>query len=112
MTAWSDVQNLVANAVVLSHPKDEDGVLMLLDASDNNWGSSHTQIPTAELRGGVEVGKMSDEPLVFQSDTFHGSQQRWTTVDKERFAIVSTFRRLEYLLWRGVRIYTDHRNSA
>ena len=31
---------------------------------------------------------------------------------KGMLGIVSTFRRLEYLLWGGVRIYTDHRNLA
>ena len=46
-----------------------------------------------------------------------GSQLRWATVDKEGFAvvnkgfaIVNTFRRLEYLLWGGVHIFTDNRN--
>ena len=34
------------------------------------------------------------------------------TVEKEGFAIVSTFRHLEYLLWVGVLIFTDHRNLA
>ena len=37
---------------------------------------------------------------------------RWATIDKERFAIVSTFRRLEHFLWNGVHIFTDHRNLA
>ena len=55
---------------------------------------------------------MSHEPIGILSGTFRGSQQRWTTVDKEGFTIVSTFRRLEYLLWGGVRIYTDHRSLA
>ena len=31
-------------------------------------------------------------------------------MDKEGFAVVSTFKRLEYLLWNGVHVYTDHRN--
>ena len=31
-------------------------------------------------------------------------------MDKEGFAILSTIRRLEYLLWGGVSNYTDHRN--
>ena len=48
----------------------------------------------------------------FLSGTFKGSQQRWATVDKKGFAMVSTFMRLEYLLWNGVHIYTDHRNLA
>ena len=55
---------------------------------------------------------MTHEPLGFLSGTFRGAQQRWATVDKEGFAIVSTFKRLEYLLWNGVQIYTDHRNLA
>ena len=33
-------------------------------------------------------------------------------MDKEGLAIVSTFSRLEYLLWGGVFIYADHRNLA
>ena len=31
-------------------------------------------------------------------------------MDKEGFAMVSNFKRLEYLLWNDVHIYTDHRN--
>ena len=41
------------------------------------------QVTTAEHAGGVEVGKMSHQPLGFLSENFCGSQQRWTTVDKE-----------------------------
>ena len=48
--------------------------------------------------------------MAFLSGSFKGSQLRWATVDKERFATVNTFRRLEYLLWGGVHIFTDHRN--
>ena len=33
-------------------------------------------------------------------------------MDKEGFAIVSTFKRLPYLRWGGVTIYCDHRNLA
>ena len=55
---------------------------------------------------------MAHEPMGFLSGTFNGAQQRWATVDKEGYAIVSTFKRLEYLLWDGVHIFTDHRNLA
>ena len=37
---------------------------------------------------------------------------RWATIDKEGFAIVSTFRRREHFLWNGVHIFTDDRNLA
>ena len=33
-------------------------------------------------------------------------------MDKEGFAVVNAFKRLEYLLWNGVHIYTDHRNLS
>ena len=58
------------------------------------------------------VEDMTHEPLAFLSGSFKGSQLRWATIDKEGFAIVSTFRRLEHLLWNGVHIFTDHRNLA
>ena len=98
--------------MALSHPKSGYEVLMFPDAYDDHWLTFLKQVPTAELEGGVEVKKMSHEPLGFLSDTFRDSQQRWVTVDKEGFTIVSTFRRLEYFLWGGVLIYTDHRNLA
>ena len=100
----------MVNAVALSHPKDGYEVPMFPDASENHSGCFLTQVSTAELEGGVEVQKMRRKPLGFLSGTFRGSQQRWATVGKEGFTIVSTFRRLEYLLWGRVRIYTDQRN--
>ena len=53
-----------------------------------NWFSVET----------YSYGDRSLEPLAFLSGSFKGSQLRWATVDKEGFAIVNTFRRLEYLL--------------
>ena len=110
--AWEAAQYLVAHAVALSHPKPGWAVVMFPDASDEHWGSFLTQVPQEELDRGVSVEDITHEPLGFLSGTFKGSQQRWATVDKEGFAVVSTFKRLEYLLWNGVHIYTDHRNLA
>ena len=64
----------MANAVALSHPVEGYEVLMFPDASDNHWGSFLTQVPKAELEGGVEMEKMSYESLGFLSGTFPGSQ--------------------------------------
>ena len=83
---------------------------MFLDASDEHWRSFLTQVPQEELDLSVPVEDITHEPLGFLSGTFKGSQQRWATVYKEGFAMVSTFKRLEYLLRNGVHIYTDHRN--
>lgn len=59
-----------------------------------------TQVPQSELDDGVVVEDMSYESSGF------------LTVDKEGFAMVSTFRRFEYLLWGGVQIHTHHGNLA
>ena len=45
----------MASAVVLAYPKDGYGVLMFRDAFDKHSRSFLSQIPTAELEGGVEV---------------------------------------------------------
>ena len=45
---------------------------------------------------------MTHEPLGFVSGSFKGAQLNWPTVEEEAFAVVSTFRRLAYLLWDGV----------
>ncbi|CAB1109830.1 unnamed protein product [Ectocarpus sp. CCAP 1310/34] len=110
--SWERAQDMVANAVTLYHPVAGKAVLMFPDASDEHWGSFVTQVPQSEVDNNVPVEDMSHEPLGFLSGTFRGSQLRWATVDKEGFAIISTFRRLEYLLWGGVHIHTDHRNLA
>ena len=67
-------------------------------------------MPEEEFRSGVALENMSHEPVAFLSGSCKGSQLRWATVDKGVFAFVNTFRRLEYLLWGGVDIFTDHRN--
>ena len=84
VAAWSNAQGLVANALALSHPKEEYELLMFPEASDNHWGSFVTEVPTTNLVDGVEVDKISHEPLGFLSSTFRGSQQRWATMDKKR----------------------------
>ena len=94
--AWRAAQDLVAQAVPLYHPRPGCVVLMFPDASDFHWGSFLTQVPEEEFRSGVALENMSHEPLAFLSGSFKGSQLRWATVDKEGFAIVNTFRRLEY----------------
>ena len=74
MAAGSNAQDLVADAVALSHPKDGYEVLMFPDASDDHGRDFLTKVPTAVIEGGVEVQKMSHKPLGFLSGTFRGPQ--------------------------------------
>ena len=110
--AWTAATELVAHAVALFHPRPACQVLMFPDASECHWGSFVTQVPDVHYDPLVPVEDLPHEPLAFLSGSFKGSQLRWATIDKEGFAIVSTFRRLEHLLWNGVHIFTDHRNLA
>ncbi|CAM9808495.1 unnamed protein product [Sphacelaria rigidula] len=80
------------------------------DAFECHWGSFVTEVPDAEMQQRLSV--VTHKPLTFLSGNFKSSQMRWATIDKEGFAIVSTFRRLEHLLWNGIHIFTDHRNLA
>ena len=91
----ASVENVWKREQVAAWSNAQDGyeVLMFPDDFDNYYGSFVTHVPKAELEGGVEVEKMSHDPFGFLSGTFRGSQQRWATVGKEGFAIVSTFRR-------------------
>ncbi|CAN0377070.1 unnamed protein product, partial [Discosporangium mesarthrocarpum] len=100
VNAWETAQHVVSQAVELSHPRERYEVLMFPDASDQHWGYFLTQVPVAELAGDIAGEDMSHEPLGFLSGSFRGPQMRWATVDKEAFAIVSTYRRLEWVLWR------------
>ena len=103
--AWDAAQDLVAHAVALSHPKPGWTVLMFPDASDEHvpgcfrrtLGSFLRQAPQGKLDRGVPVEDVTHEPLGFLSGTFRGLQHRWVTMDKEGFAMVSTFKWLEYL---------------
>ena len=86
--------------------------MMFPDASDKCWGSCITQVPKVELGGRVAIADMSHDQLGFLSGPIRGSQERWEIVNKEGFAIVTTFKRLPYLLWGGVAIHCDLRNLA
>ena len=112
MAAWDTVRLPVGKAVPLDHLKPGLSVKMLPDASDRFWGNCITQGPTVELGGSVAMPDVAHESHRSLSRPFRGSQERWPTVDKEGFAIVSTFKRLPNLLWGGVTIHCDHRNVA
>ena len=100
----------MAHAVTLYHPRPGCHVLTFPDASECHWGSFVTRVPDAEMDQTLPVDDMTHEPLAFPCGTFKGSQMRWATINKEGFAIVSTFQRLEHFLLNGVHIFNDHRN--
>ena len=99
--AWGAVRLRVSEAVPLTHLKPGLYVVMFHDASDKVWGTCTFQVPMVELRSSVATTNMCNAPLGRLGGPFGGLQQRQATVDKEGFAIVSTFTRLPYPLGWG-----------
>ncbi len=58
------------------------------------------------------MGEQDHQPLAFLSGAFKGASLRWSTTEKEVYAIVAYCKRLDYLFQRprGFTICTDHRN--
>lgn len=97
------------DAVELAHPKKRWKVLVFPDAGDLYWGCLLTQVPPADIASIVRMQEMCHESGFSERDVF-GSRPRWLTVDKEAYAIGSTFRRLACLPWNGVFICYDRQN--
>ena len=108
--SFEEAKSMILKAVTQAHPADEATICLFTDASDNYWGAGLFQI--REYDRNKEAWNQPMEPLHFLSGKFKGSQQRWSTTDKEAFAIVEAVDRLKYLLIRpnGFRLYIDHRN--
>lgn len=85
---------------------------MFTDASDGHWGSFLTLVPQPEDHRIFPRENMAHPPVAFPSGVFKGSQVRWSTNDKEVYAILDSIRRLDYFVWNSVRLYNGHRNLA
>lgn len=109
-TALANIKQALLRMVTLAHPKADWEVCLFADASQTHFGSVVTQIPPEDV--GLPLDQQRHQPLAFMSGSFTGAMARWSTIDKEAFAIVASCKRFLYLLLRprGFRIFTDHRN--
>ena len=110
--AFDECKALVAAAVKLHHPDDDMVVCLITDASDIGWACCVTGVSKQEFDDTADVSKFNHVPLMFLSGTFKGAQARWSMLEKECYAIMIAFDKLEYLFLRngGIHVYTDHRN--
>ena len=103
--SWDAALGMLRDVVKLACPKRGWKVLTFPDMSDLFWGSVLTQVSPPDFASKNTMGEWHHEPLEVLGGIFKGSQlRRWPTMDREGFAIMSTFQRLEYLLWGGVNI--------
>lgn len=80
------------------------------DASDRHWAAAATQCSPEDLS--KPLTDQSHQPLAFLSGTFSEREEHWSTYEREAFAVVQGFRKLDYLLAcdQSTRVFTDHRN--
>lgn len=108
--AISSIQDSLREAVRLAFPKPDHVICIYTEASEVLWASVITQTKEEQLEKPVE--EQQHEPLAFLGGKFSGAQKNWSTFEKEAYAVVQTFKRMDYLLWgaKQTHVYTDHKN--
>ena len=97
--AFELLRDSVANAPILHFLKDDGDIHLYTDASDQALGG-HL----------VQVIKGKPYTICFLSKKFAAVQQRWSTTDKELFAIVYCVLKLRAMLGgRRFTVFTDHK---
>jgi hypothetical protein len=92
---------LLANCQSLFWADESLPVFLHTDASDFGVGAYLFQVD----------GEKRERPIRFLSQTFSPVQRRWSTIEKECYAIFFALRDLEYLIRdRKFTLRTDHRN--
>ena len=95
--SFTDAKQALANATLLRHPIPGAQLSLWIDASDYAIGGSLMQL-----------NNNSWEPIAFLSAKLSKSQQKWSTYDRELFAMYTSVRRLRHMLeGRNSIIYTD-----
>ncbi|KII72210.1 hypothetical protein RF11_03746 [Thelohanellus kitauei] len=96
--SFEKLKSEIANVTELHYPKSTIPFILATDASDNAVGAVLSQIVD-----GVET------PISFYSQKLNASQRRYSTIDKECYAIISAVRKFRhFLLGRKFTLNTDH----
>ena len=99
-TAFEKIKELIAAVPILAYPDTEKAYTLYTDASDNCIGAVLTQ----------EGNDGEEKPLHFLSHRLSGSQTRWSTVEKEAYAIHFALGKLNhYLQDAKFTVKTDHK---
>eukprot|EP00918_Siedleckia_nematoides_P066947 GHVU01145615.1.p1 GENE.GHVU01145615.1~~GHVU01145615.1.p1 ORF type:complete len:3547 (+),score=395.68 GHVU01145615.1:1301-10642(+) len=121
--AFADLKEALKKQVQLAHPDKNHWGGVVTQVSTEAWkallasnanlppddGTSKSCAPGPSL---AEIASLDHQPLAFLSGTFRGAQLKWSTIEKEAFAIRTSLLRYEHLFLRskGVIVLTDHRN--
>ncbi len=99
-TAFTTIKALIEKCPTLFFVDETAPITLQTDASDYGLGGYLYQTINGQ-----------QQPIVFLSKAFSKAQLRWSTFEKEAYAIIFCIRKLDYLL-RDIHftLQTDHRN--
>ena len=99
-TAFADLKLALVSSDVMAHPVIGDPYLLYTDASDKAIGAILVQKDS----NGIE------RPIQYVSRALKGSELKWSTIEKEAYAIVNALKTLRpYLYGAEFVILTDHK---
>ena len=90
--AFLSLHTSILHATKLGYPKEDKVLCLYTDASDKYWSGVVTQISEEQLQFPLE--EQQHEPLGFIGKAFSSTEERWTTCEKEGFAILKSFVKL------------------
>lgn len=104
------MQSHIQESVKLAHRKRDMELCIFTDASDAHWAGVVTQCDKVKLSKLPMEQKY--QPLAFLGSAFDKTQRSRSTVEKDAFAILQTFKNTDYLLLKesNTHVFTDHRN--
>jgi len=109
LNSFNKVRDRIANVPPLYFLDNKLPIILECDASEKGIGAVLFQERT--LHDGLNSRKSQKQVVAFVSKAFTGSSTRWSTSEKEAFAIYFSIRKLRhFLLGNSFVVRTDHRN--
>jgi len=109
LRAFNQIRELIASAPTLHFLDSSMPIILECDASDKGIGAVLFQ--EGPLPAEHSSGSRHKQVVAYVSKAFNGPSTRWSTSEKEAFAIYYSIRKLRhYLLGNPFTVRTDHRN--
>ena len=102
------LKHTIVSAPVLIYPEPSKPYILYTYGSKYTWAGilTQTQMYTDSVSQQVQT---IDLPSTFQSGSYSASQEKWSTIQKEAYAIYASFRKMVFCLRDAqVLIRSDH----
>jgi len=97
--AFNKLKDVLCECAVLSTPRLDRPFHVQCDASEYAVGACLSQFDDDNR----------ERPLAFVSAKLSDTQRRWSTLEKEAYAVVHALKQLDHIVFGGeIHIYTDH----